>query len=47
MITRIGKAARIELENILKRKVNLKLLVTVEEDWRNSSRMLKELGYDD
>ena len=46
MIRRIGESARIELESILKRKVNLKLFVTVENDWRNSRRLLKELGYD-
>lgn len=47
MIKKIGRLARIELESILKRKVNLKLFVAVENDWRNSRRILKELGYDD
>ncbi len=47
MIKKIGRLARIELESILKRKVNLKLFVSVENDWRNSRRILKELGYDD
>ena len=47
MIRKIGQLARIELESILKRKVNLKLFVSVESDWRNSRRVLKELGYDD
>ncbi len=46
MIRLIGQKAREELESILKRKVNLKLYVQVEKGWRNSQRILKELGYD-
>lgn len=47
MISKIGKAARLEIEEILHRKVNLKLIVRVGDDWRNSSRLLEEFGYKD
>ena len=47
MILKIGKASRREMEEILHRKVNLKLLVRVEPNWRNSSRLLEEFGYKD
>ncbi len=47
MIKRIGNKARLEMEKIINKKVNLKLFVGVETDWRNSSRILKEYGYDD
>ena len=45
MLRRIGSSARTEIEKLCGRKVNLKLWVKVSDDWRNKSRMLKELGY--
>lgn len=46
MIKKIGEKSRLEMEKITKNKINLKLLVGVENDWRNSSRILKEYGYE-
>lgn len=45
MLKNIGSLARIEMENLLGVKVFLKLWVKVKPDWRNSSSMLKTLGY--
>lgn len=47
MIKKIGTKARMQMEEILHKKINLKIIVAVENDWRNSSRILKEYGYDD
>ena len=47
MLKRIGSKARIEIEKILNRKVNLKTFVRVEERWRDSPSYLKEFGYFD
>ena len=47
MLKRIGSKARIEIEKILNRKVNLKTFVRVEERWRDSTSYLKEFGYFD
>ena len=45
MLKRIGSKARVEIEKILDRKVNLKTFVRVEEKWRDSTSYLKEFGY--
>lgn len=45
MLKRIGIAARKDIENMLRRKVNLKTFVRVEEKWRDSTNYLKEFGY--
>jgi len=45
MIKRIGRTARIRMEDMLETKVNLQLRVKVREDWRNSDTYLKEYGY--
>lgn len=45
MLKRIGTAARIEIENLLDMKVNLKLWVKVKKDWRDSDFLLKNYGY--
>lgn len=45
MLKKIGTLARVEMENLLGAKVFLKLWVKVKPDWRNSSSMLKTLGY--
>lgn len=47
MLKRIGSKARLEIEKILNRKVNLKTFVRVEERWRDSTSYLKEFGYFD
>lgn len=46
MIKRIGTAAREELERFFDSKVYLDLRVNVKADWRESDRVLHELGLD-
>lgn len=45
MIGKIGKEARIDIENLLNTKVNLQLWVKIKEDWRNKPLELVNLGY--
>jgi len=44
LIKRIGTEARIEIEKLIEKKVNLQLWVKVKSDWQNSDRDLLELG---
>lgn len=46
MLKEIGSQARIEIENLLDTKVNLKLWVKVKKDWRDSDMLLKNYGFD-
>lgn len=45
MLKKIGTKARIEIENLLDMKVNLKLWVKVKKDWRDSDFLIKNFGY--
>lgn len=45
MLKKIGTQARIEIEDFLQKKVNLKLWVKVKKDWRDSDFLLKNFGY--
>ena len=45
MLKRIGTAARMEIENLLDTKVNLKLCVKVRREWRDSDMYMKNYGY--
>lgn len=45
MIKSIGVAARESIQKMLEARVRLDLWVRVKEDWRNSERMLNEIGY--
>lgn len=45
MLKRIGSQARMEIEDFLQKKVNLKLWVKVKKDWRDSDFLLKNFGY--
>ncbi|MBL8047698.1 MAG: GTPase Era [Chthonomonas sp.] len=45
MIKQIGTQARLEIEEMIGRKVNLDLTVKVRPEWRQSARMLHELDY--
>ncbi len=45
MLKKIGTAARLELEELLGRKVYLDLFVRVEEEWRDRDRRITEYGY--
>lgn len=46
MLKRIGKYAREDIEKLLDKKVYLELWVKVKSDWRNSDRMIKDLGFE-
>ncbi len=46
MIKKIGTEARVEIENLLDMKVNLKLWVKVRKEWRDSDMYLKNYGFD-
>ena len=43
MLKRIGTAARMEIENLMDTKVNLKLWVKVRREWRDSDMYMKQL----
>ena len=45
MLKRIGTAARMEIENLMDTKVNLKLWVKVRREWRDSDMYMKHYGY--
>ncbi len=45
MIKRIGTASRKDIENQIKKHINLQLRVQVVENWRNSSSFLVSIGY--
>lgn len=47
MLKKIGTQARVEMENLLDTKVNLKLWVKIRKDWRESEAMLKNFGFKD
>ena len=47
MLKKIGTQARMEMENLLDTKVNLKLWVKIRKDWRESEAMLKNFGFRD
>lgn len=46
MLKKIGRQARQEIEQLLDAHVFLELFVKVSKDWRENSRMMKELGYE-
>ncbi|MFA5676712.1 MAG: GTPase Era [Christensenellales bacterium] len=46
MLKRIGSESRQKIEELLCGKVYLELWVKVEEGWRDSIRMMRELGYE-
>ncbi len=46
MLKRIGQKARIDIEEMLDKKVYLELWVRIKADWRNSDRMIKNFGYE-
>lgn len=45
MVKKIGMEARKEIETFLDSKVNLKLWVKVEKDWRKKEKMVDRFGY--
>ena len=46
MLRQIGQNSRIEIQNLLDKKVNLQLWVKVKKDWRDSDFLIKNFGYD-
>lgn len=42
----VGRAARIEMSNLLARSVHLELWVKVKENWSDSEAALRQLGYE-
>ncbi len=46
MLKRIGTEARKDLEMLFGTRVYLELFVKVEENWRDSKRVMRELGYE-
>ena len=45
MLKKIGSTARYEIEKMLDCRVNLKLWVKVQKNWRDSDYMMKNFGY--
>lgn len=45
LLKKIGTQARLELEEIVQKKVYLELTVKVEKDWRKKDKALKDFGY--
>ncbi|WP_242074633.1 KH domain-containing protein, partial [Lactobacillus gasseri] len=45
MLKQIGIAARQEIEALLGEKVNLRLWVKVQKNWRSDPAFLKSIGY--
>ena len=43
-LKRVGRAARLQLNELLKRRVHLELWVKVREDWADDARALQHLG---
>lgn len=47
MLKKIGSTARYEIERLLDCKVNLKIWVKVQKNWRDSDYLMKNFGYRD
>jgi GTP-binding protein Era len=45
MLKKIGTRARIDIENLLGSKVNLKIWVKIKKNWRDSDFLLKNYGF--
>ncbi len=45
MIKKIGSRARVELKELLHKRIYLELLVKVDKDWTNNPKALKKYGY--
>ena len=44
-LKKVGKEARLDMEDFFQKKVFLELLVKVKKDWRNNERFIKNFGY--
>ena len=45
LLKEVGTSARLELENLYNKKVNLKTWVKVKSKWSDSTSALKQFGY--
>jgi len=45
MLTKIGKEARLEIEDFIGKRLYLELFVKVDKDWRSTDGKLKKYGY--
>lgn len=45
MIKKIGSQARVDIQNLMDSKVNLKIWVKVAKDWRKKDSRVKDFGY--
>ena len=46
MLGLIGKQARLEIERFMDTRINLKLWVKVEKNWRKQKKKVKRFGYE-
>jgi GTP-binding protein Era len=44
-LKKVGKEARLDMEDFFRKKVFLELRVKVKKDWRNNERFIKDFGY--
>lgn len=44
-LKKVGKEARLDMEDFFQKKVFLELRVKVKKDWRNNERFIKDFGY--
>ena len=47
MLKKIGMDARLDIEKMLDKRVNLNLFVKVRNNWKNNLAILQEIGYND
>ena len=47
VLNKVGRAARLELEEILGQRLHLQTRVKVKENWRDSAVALRQLGYEE
>ena len=45
MLKKIGRAARIDMENNFGVKINLKTWVKVKEDWQDNENIVKKFSF--
>ena len=46
MLKKIGMSARVDLEEILEKKIYLDIYVKVHKNWRDDQFLLQEIGHD-
>ena len=44
-LKRVGREARLDMEDFFQKKVFLELRVKVQKEWRNNERFIKKFGY--